>query len=173
VAAIGRRAEEFCAGHSWREGATTFDRGGPWGKLADWDGKILWLGTDMRTQTAVHVVEDWMKLPYMEKSVALVDDGGETREVETTMCPSGPRDFYRKDSKVALAWDAAGLARRAVVCRARCELHGAAQFIDWLWDALLKDPGLVLKDDPASEWSARARKETAEHLENFKGGWRR
>ena len=29
VAAIGDRAEEFCKGHSWREGASTFDRNGP------------------------------------------------------------------------------------------------------------------------------------------------
>ena len=89
------------------------------------------------------------------------------------MCPSGPRDFYKKDSKVARAWDAAGLADKGKVCRADCELHGAVRFIDWLWNAFLADPALVLKDDPASEWSVRARKATAEYLKDFQGTWRR
>ncbi|MHC4916780.1 MAG: AAC(3) family N-acetyltransferase [Planctomycetota bacterium] len=173
VAAIGGRAEEVVKGHSWRDEATTFDRGGPWGKLADWDGKVLWLGTDMRTQTAVHVVEEWMALPYMEESVALVDDGGETKEVKTLQSPNGPRDFYKKDSKSALAWEAAGLGKRGKVCRADCQLMGMPEFVDWLWAALLKDPALLLHDNPEQEWSVKARKETAEHLASFTGSWRR
>jgi aminoglycoside 3-N-acetyltransferase len=172
VAAIGGRAEEAVKGHSWREGATTFTRNGPWGKLADWDGKILWLGTDMRTQTAVHVVEEWMALPYMAQSVALVEDGGETREVKTLQSPNGPRDFYKKNSKSEVAWEAAGLGKRGKVCKADCQLMGMPAFVDWLWAALLKDPALLLNDDPGQEWSVKARKETAEHLAGFKGSWR-
>ncbi len=173
LAALGKRAAEFCAGHSWKEGASTFDRNGPWGKLIDWDGKILWLGTDMRTQTAVHVVEDWMQLPYMSKCIALVEDGGKTIEVETTMSPKGPRDFYRKDSKVALAWDAAGLYTKGKVCKADCRLMSAPGFIDWLWNKQLEDPAIILNDDPAQEWSVKARKDTAAHLADFQGTWKR
>ncbi len=173
LAALGARAEEFCAGHSWRERASTFDRNGPWGKLVDWDGKILWLGTDMRTQTAVHVVEDWMDLPYMAKCVALVEDGGKTKEVETTMSPKGPRDFYKKESKVALAWDAAGLYTKGKVCRADSQLMSAPGFIDWLWKAHIEAPAIILNDDPKSEWSVKAIKDNTEYLKEFKGTWRR
>lgn len=173
IAALGRRAEEFCAGHSWREGATTFDRKGPWGKLADRDGKILWIGTAMKTQTAVHAVEDWMRLPYMATCAALVDDNGTTREVETLQSPAGPRDFYRDGSKCELAWNAAGLGRRGKVCKADCQLMGAAQFIDWLWGALLRDPALLLRDNPDDLWSVEAKKKTAAHLADFRGSWRR
>jgi len=172
MAAIGGRAEEFCAGHSWRDGASTFDRNGPWGKLVDWDGKILWLGTDMRTHTAVHVVEDWMQLPYMAKCIALVEDGGETKEVEVTMSPAGPRDFYKQDSKCALAWDAAGLYTKGKVCKADSQLMSARTFVQWLWDKHIEDPAIILNDDPEQEWSVNAIKMNREHLANFKGEWK-
>ena len=94
LGAIGGRAEEFCRGHSWRDGATTFDRKGPWGHLADWDGKVMWLGTTMHTQTMVHALEDWMNLPYMATLTALVEDPeGVTKEVPVTRSPAGCRDF--------------------------------------------------------------------------------
>lgn len=176
VAALGAGAAEFCSGHSWRTGASTFDRDGPWGRLADLGerGRILWLGTDMRTQTAVHVVEDWMRLPYMASCTALVDDGGRTVEVQVTQSPKGSRDFYRQPSKAARAWAAAGLSSRGRVGRAGCELMAAAGFIDWLWSALLADPGLLLREDrPDDRWSLQARERTAAHLEGFKGSWRR
>jgi aminoglycoside 3-N-acetyltransferase len=173
LAALGKRAAEFCAGHSWREGATTFDRKGPWGKLVDWQGKILWIGTAMKTQTAVHVVEDWMRLPYMATCVAMVDDGGKPREVEVLQSPAGPRDFYKDNSKSELAWNAAGLSRRGKVGKANSQLMDAGVFIDWLWKALLADPGLLLSDKPEDAWSVRAKAETAAHLKKFQGSWKR
>ncbi|MCY3023860.1 MAG: AAC(3) family N-acetyltransferase [Planctomycetota bacterium] len=173
IAALGKRAKEFCAGHSWRDGATTFDRNGPWGKLADWNGKILWLGTTMTTQTAVHVVEDWMRLPYMATCVALVDDNDVTREVDVIQSPAGPRDFYKKGSKAEQAWTASGKGRRGRACKAECHLMSAPEFIDWLWHALLKDPALLLSDNPQDQWSVEARKKTAAYLANFTGTWRR
>ncbi|MGD0093722.1 MAG: AAC(3) family N-acetyltransferase [Planctomycetota bacterium] len=173
LAALGRRAREFCAGHSWREGASTLDRNGPWGKLADWDGKILWLGTGMPTQTAVHAVEDWMRLPYMATCVALVEDHGATREVHVTQSPAGPRDFYSRGSKTERAWNTTGLGRRGRVCKADCQLMRAREFFDWLWNALLRDPALLLKDDPKDQWSVQAKQKTAEYLAGFKGTWRR
>jgi aminoglycoside 3-N-acetyltransferase len=173
IAAMGSRAKEFCAGHSWREGASTFDRKGPWGQLADWDGKILWIGTAMKTQTAVHVVEDWMRLPYMGTCTALVEDGAQVREVRVTQSPTGPRDFYRDGSKSELAWNASGKARRGKVGKADGQLMGAGEFIDWLWNALLADPALLLRDKPDDLWSVKAKADTAAHLKSFKGTWRR
>ncbi|MCX7804902.1 MAG: AAC(3) family N-acetyltransferase [Planctomycetota bacterium] len=170
VAAVGKRAAEFCAGHSWREGATTFDWRGPWGKLVEWDGKILWLGTDMRTQTAVHTVEDWMRLPYMATCTALVDDGGRTVEIGVTQSPAGPRDFYRKGSKVETAWDAAGIARAGKVGLAECRLMDAAAFMGWLWKALLESPALLLPDGPDNAWSVEAKANTEDHVRKLKAG---
>ena len=170
IAALGRRATEFCAGHSWREGASSFDWRGPWGRLVEWGGKILWLGTGMRTQTAVHTVEDWMRLPYMATCTALVEDGVKTIEVKVTQSPAGPRDFYRKGSKVEMAWLASGLDRAGKVGRADCRLMGAADFIGWLWKAIIKDPGLLLSDRADDKWSAEAKAKTAEHVRKLGAG---
>lgn len=173
VAAIGEKAGEFCEGHSWRDGASTFDRNGPWGYLVDNDGWILWLGTDMRTQTCCHTVEDWMRLPYMATCIALVEVDGEVREVEVTQSPAGHRDFYRKDSKVARAWEATGLMKKGKLCKADVCLMKARDFVDWLWKALLEDPGLLLCDNPDCSFCSEAKRKTAEHLSNFTGSWQR
>jgi len=173
LAAIGDRAAEFCGGHSWREGATTFDRNGPWGHLVDADGYILWLGTDMRTQTCCHTVEDWMDLPYMATGIALAEVDGETREVEVTRSPAGDRDFYKRDSKVARAWEAAGLSVKGKVCKSDAELMKARDFVQWLWDALEEDPGLLLCDRPDCAFCSEGRRKTVEHLKTFTGTWKR
>ena len=173
VAAIGEGAEAFCAGHSWHDGASTFDRSGPWGHLVDADGYILWLGTDMRTQTCCHTLEDWMRLPYMDTCIALVEADGETREVTVTQSPAGDRDFYKRDSKVARAWDAAGLSTKGTVCKANAQLMKARDFVQWLWGALKADPGLLLCDRPDCEFCTEGRRKTEAHLKTFDGTWQR
>lgn len=173
VAAAGRGAEEFVSGHSWRDGASTFDRRGPWGHLVDSNGYIMWLGTSMPTQTACHVLEDWMRLPYMSTCVALVDDGGETKEAEVTQSPAGHRDFYRQGSKVDVAWAAAGHMKKGSVCKADSSLMRARDFVGWLWDALLKDPGLLLCDSAECKFCRGGREATEEHLAGFEGDWRK
>ncbi len=173
LAAVGKGAERFVSGHSWREGASTFDRRGPWGHLVDAEGYIMWLGTAMPTQTACHVLEDWMRLPYMSTCIALVGDGGETKEVEVTQSPAGHRDFYRKGSKVDVAWEKAGLMRRGKVCKADASLMGARDFVGWLWDSLLKAPGFLLCDAEECEFCREGRNATEKHLADFKGDWRK
>ena len=173
VAATGAKAAEFVSGHSWREGASTFDRKGPWGRLVDADGYIMWLGTAMPTQTACHVLEDWMRLPYMSTCVALVDDGGETREIEVTQSPAGHRDFYRKGSKVDVAWEEAALMKNGKVCKADASLMRAREFTGWLWDALRKAPGLLLCDSEECEFCREGTKATEKHLAGFEGDWRK
>ncbi len=175
LSAIGERAEEFCAGHSWRDGASTFDRGGPWGHLVDWDGKVMWLGTTMGTQTMVHALEDWMALPYMSIEKANVeDDDGNTKVVDVTMAPSGPRDFYRADSKVALKWDATGTDVKGKVCDAESRVMKATDFADWLWAAIKEAPDLLLNDAGKScEWCDKWRQPTIDHVKALEGDWRK
>ena len=173
VAAVGGRAEEFVSGHSWREGVSTFERKSPWGHLVDSDGCIMWLGTLMPTQTACHVVEDWMELPYMAKCIALVEEGGETKEVEMTRSPAGHRDFYRKGSKVDLAWEKSELMKKGRVCRGETALTRAREFVGWLWDSLLEAPGLLLCDSEQCEFCREGLKAAEKHLAEFKGDWRR
>ena len=64
VAAYGKDAEEFCAGHE--EFSTPCARRSPWGKLYDRKAKILFIGTkSIGCSTFFHGVEEFLPVPGM------------------------------------------------------------------------------------------------------------
>jgi len=167
VAAIGGRAEEFCVAP---EDQTTFDRRGPWGKMHDWDGYICFFGTDNRTNTTVHVVEDWMDLPYMAVAYARVKGpDGKTLRQKVTRSPAGPRDFYRRDSKSARLLEKSGIVTSTRIGNAAVSLMKVRQLHRVLRDGIIADPCLLLREEtPNDEWTRKARAETIEHVrKNF------
>lgn len=168
VAAIGRRAAEFCREP---EDSTTFDRRGPWGRMYDWDGKICFFGTDNRTNTTVHVVEDWMDLPYMPDRFAWVKGAdGQPRKVNCRKAPAGPRDFYRKDSKAQRMFDASGISRRGPVGQADVAMMTVRECHRVLREAIVADPCLLLKEEgPADPWTNDARLATVEFVRRTYG----
>ena len=163
VAAIGRRAKEFCDAPADQ---STFDRRGPWGKMYDWDGYVCWYGTDNRTNTTVHVVEDWMDMPYMEVAYALVrGPDGQPVRTKVTKSPAGARDFYRKDSRSAAVLEASGIIQATQIGRARVSLMKVRELHRVLREAILKDPCLLLKEETeGDEWTRTAREETLRHV---------
>jgi aminoglycoside 3-N-acetyltransferase len=169
VAAIGSRAREFCDAPADQ---STFDRRGPWGKMYDWDGQVCWFGTDNRTNTTVHAVEDWMDMPYMVDAYALVV-GPDGRPVRTkvTKSPAGPRDFYRRNSKAAKVLEGSGIITAAQIGRAKVSLMRVRELHRVLREAILQDPCLLLKEDsPGDEWTRKAREEAIRHVRSRFGG---
>ena len=169
IAAWGERAREFIAGNSYTDG-TVFHRGGPWGRLCEWNFYILFLGTYMRTCTLVHAVEDWMKLPYLEEVDVLVKDGNEdVIVVKSQGSPSGDRDFYNaRNTKIEKRFlETADFYSTGKICMADVTLFKATPFVRWLWDALKDDPWLLLKKDPENEFCWRAGQATEKHLATF------
>jgi aminoglycoside 3-N-acetyltransferase len=163
VSAIGRRAVEFAEAP---EDQSTFDRRGPWGKMHDWDGYICWFGTDNRTNTTVHVVEDWMDLPYMAVAYALVKGAdGKPQRVKVTKSPAGPRDFYRDNSKSARLLEASGILRRTRIGAATVTLMKVRDCHRVLREGIIRDPCLLLldQDDPQG-WTAEFRQKTIDHV---------
>ena len=61
VAAIGRGKEEFIEGNEQWD--TPCARQSPWGKLLDRKAQIMLLGVDLRRNTFIHGVEEWMDIP--------------------------------------------------------------------------------------------------------------
>jgi aminoglycoside 3-N-acetyltransferase len=113
IAAIGRRAEELAVGH---DKTSTFGRDGPYRRYVDWGAKIVFLGVDLRCNTTLHAIEDWLDLPYLQVEKAAVKGAdGKPRIVEVTKSPSGHRDFYRKGSKVERLLEKSGIIRRAKI----------------------------------------------------------
>lgn len=163
IAAIGNNAAALCVEP---HDGTTFDRRGPWGRMFDWNGYICWFGTDNRTQTTVHVVEDWMDLPYMEDRCAWIKGSdGQPTKVNCRKAPIGPRDFYRKESKSKDLFDNAGIVKRGQIGDANVGLMSVRQCHDVLRDAIQKDPCLLLKEEnPADPWTNGARVRTTEFI---------
>ena len=61
VAAWGRDAKEYCAGHESFDTPCAWDS--PWGRLAQRKGKILMLGCSLARNTFVHGIEEWNQIP--------------------------------------------------------------------------------------------------------------
>lgn len=61
VAAKGRHAELYIADD--RDAATPCPRKGSFGQLYDCKGKILFLGTSLKSNTYIHSVEEWYEVP--------------------------------------------------------------------------------------------------------------
>lgn len=64
VAAIGRLAQVLVEDH---EKTHPFGRGSPLFKLLQANGKVLLLGTDLTTCSMVHVAEEIVEVPYLER----------------------------------------------------------------------------------------------------------
>lgn len=78
VGALGTDAKEFTTGDE------TFDtpaaRGSVWGKLLDREAKILLVGVDLRRNTFIHGIEEWLDIP---------DRMGDDHQELITVMPDG------------------------------------------------------------------------------------
>lgn len=82
VAALGKGAEEFISGNELWD--TPCARQSPWGKLLDLKAEIMLIGVDLRRNTFMHGVEEWVDIPGRlteepEKLYVVIKDG---REIE-------------------------------------------------------------------------------------------
>jgi aminoglycoside 3-N-acetyltransferase len=163
LAAIGKRAEEFVADHGK---GSTFDMRSPYRCLYDWDGQICFFGTDMRTCTMLHAVEDWMDLPYMMEAQALVKGSdGKPQEVTVTKSPGGARDFYRRGSKVEQYLESKGFIRKGKVASATVQLMSVRQLVDYTWQGIIEDPCLLMRtDSEADDWSKQMCEATIKYV---------
>lgn len=80
VAAIGNRAAEFCAGHE--HDSSPCSPTSPYGKLIDWNGKVVLLGVDLTRCTFFHCLEEvaglgdiWSLDPVRRKRYLIRHDG--------------------------------------------------------------------------------------------------
>ena len=170
LAAIGARAEQYVADH---EKGSTFDRVSPYGKNFQWDAWICFFGTDNRTNTTLHVVEDWMAMPYMAVSRALVKGpDGQPVEVEVTKSPKGYRDFYKEGSRAAQVLDDAGIMRWTKIGHADVGLMKCRECMHLFWDKMLEDPCLLLGYKGENPFCDQWADKTIEHVKSGGAGER-
>lgn len=98
VAAFGPDAKEFCSGHEKAE--TPLNWNSPWGKLYDRKAKILFLGINMRSNTFLHVIEEYANVPgILEPYIwryTVTDYEGRTYPVEFKRHEPGHNHYYEK-----------------------------------------------------------------------------
>jgi len=162
VAALGKRAEELVRDH---EKTSTFGREGPYGRYVDWGAKLLFLGVDGRCNTTIHAVEDWLDLPYLQIETALVEDrNGEPQVVDVTKSPSGHRDFYQKESKVARLLESSGIIRRGKVGAAGAFWMPSQDMVEVVVKGIYEEPTLLLCDRRECKFCTDYRQPTIEHI---------
>ncbi|MCG3180297.1 MAG: hypothetical protein BIFFINMI_02656 [Phycisphaerae bacterium] len=167
VTAVGPLAARYTAGH---ELTTTCGWDSPYGRTIQWDGYICYFGTTTTTNTHIHAVEDWMKLPYMEDTWCLVKGlDGETLRVKALGAPFGPRDFYKKDSMIHAVLEKAGIWKQVRIGRATVSLMKARDCFDVVFRAIIRQPDILMskQDDP---WTAKYRRPTIDHVRARWGG---
>ncbi|MFH1377239.1 MAG: AAC(3) family N-acetyltransferase [Planctomycetota bacterium] len=171
----GKGAETFVQGHDyWKP---YFGKDTPWGRFYSDDFDILMVGSWLNGCTAIHMVEEWLDLPFMQNAKANIRDAnGEVKVVDLIRGPLGPRSFYHSkgnkfEDKILAEHD--GIFKR--------EFYGDCRIVNVKFRALVDavvemdfDDPLILLDDPATcEFTRRYADATIAAVARHKSaGWR-
>jgi hypothetical protein len=98
----------------------------------------------MVCNTTLHAVEDWLDLPYMGKSRALVEVNGVPTEVVVTKAPHGCRGFYKATDRHHQLMEKTGLIRRSTCGAATISAIDARACIAETLRQELEAPGALL-----------------------------
>ncbi|MBI4474571.1 MAG: AAC(3) family N-acetyltransferase [Acidobacteria bacterium] len=162
VAAFGSRAGWFVEGHGPDRSA--FERCGPFGKIVDEDGCFLFLGVGLHSMTFLHVLEDWLELPYLPTATVRILEAGKERLATAPRYPEGHRCFYLPEpnaltravaeSGIEFSINPLGLTEVQMV-RAR-------HFYDRLVPRMRRDPDLLLCDNQQCAFCTWAKRQMGE-----------
>lgn len=151
VAAIGRLAREITEGHE--NSLTPCGEGTPFLKIPNLNGKILFLGVTLDSNTTFHAVEELSKLYYHlqpEPTICKIDINGRKIERKFYLHAYGtPRSFGEKERDLLEA----GIARVGYIGRARSILVDARKMVEFTLDKLEKDRLYLVKKDSIDLWS--------------------
>lgn len=145
VAVVGARAEDLIRDHA--KAPTACGKGTPFGRLAEWGGKVLLLGVDQDRNTLLHTAEDYANLPFLSTRTAKYRDpaDGEVKEITLDRFPGPHRNFIGLDS----LFREAGVMNVGKIGKAVCRLMDAEGTVRVAVEALQQDPAAVLCDNPA------------------------
>ncbi|MBE6704952.1 MAG: AAC(3) family N-acetyltransferase [Ruminococcaceae bacterium] len=141
VAAYGKDAKEFCAGHEKAE--TPMNWNSPWGKLYERKAKILFAGTGVACNTFMHVIEEHAEVPnilapYIWRFTVTDYDGNKTN-VEFKRHEPGHNHYYDKMEKEFLDL---GIMRKVKIGNADTHLADAVAETDYMVKKLKAEPWL-------------------------------
>lgn len=154
VAALGTDAADYLQGEETR--TTPCPRDGCWGKLYDRNASILFLGCSLRSNTFIHGVEEWNRIPDRidenTQHLEILDQNGHSFAVEMHRhhCSrsSDPSEHYDKLQK---PFEKHGAISYGKFGDAPCILGNAVKMVDLTSCLLQKNPDLFADDLPVPE----------------------
>jgi len=158
VAAWGKRAEEFIAGH---EKTTALGVDSPFHKAAKAGADILMIGCNLTTCSLVHVGEAIARTPYLgkvtypgyDRTLTLIDYDGSAHEYEPVDNPGDSANFTVVQDELARR----GLISHCKVGSAETLKFNAMDCLNVTVELLKKDAGVLLCSNPRCPVCPRAR----------------
>lgn len=145
VAAMGKDAKDFCAGHENAKTPLNWDS--PWGKLYERNAKILFLGTGMSCNTFMHVIEDHADIPGLLMpyiwNYTVTDYENKTYEISFKRHVPHHNWYY---SKVEPELVEAGIAKKVRFGSADTHLVDCVKEADYMLKRLKETPQLFTKE---------------------------
>ncbi|MEC0123266.1 AAC(3) family N-acetyltransferase [Paenibacillus pabuli] len=148
VAALGRDAEAFTKDDHLFD--TPCARGSAWGKLLDRKATILLVGVDLRRNTFIHGIEEWVDIP------GRLTDG---HEMLRTVLPDGTEISVPSRRHCGLSWsehfwkvddvlERKGAMRKGMLGDAVVRVCDAAMLTEVITDMLQANPDLFSDNEP-------------------------
>lgn len=150
VAGFGPLAEKCLLEH--RESDAPMCKRSPFGKMLEFNGKILHFGSDLGSTTFLHFLEDEVNSLYLGNAICRIKDG---EKIRTTLIPKhlpGHRDFYIKNAEKCKFFKkvvADGLEiKKTIMGLGNIQLMDVEKLYEHGIKAIKEDPNIFLCDDP-------------------------
>lgn len=150
IAALGRDAADFVAGEEQWD--TPCPRKGCWGKLYDRKAKILFIGCSLKTNTLLHGVEEWNRIPNRltenHQSLKIMTPDGSLINCPMRRHDSPYGDVSRNYDKMEIPLLYKGIACKTYFGDALSVLCDAEKMVDMTASFLKRNPDLFADDSP-------------------------
>lgn len=151
VAALGEDAAEFVAGAELCD--TPCHRESPWGKLLDRQATIMLVGVDLRRNTFIHGIEEWVDIPGRvtdshEQLFVVLGDGTEIPVPSRRHYGLSWSEHFWKVEKIL---EREGAIRKVKFGDADTWICDTVQMTDILTEMLRENPDLFSDNEPLAD----------------------
>lgn len=148
VAALGKDAADFVEGAELLD--TPCHRESVWGKLLDREATIILVGVDLRRNTFIHGIEEWVDIPgrltdHHEQLITVLPDGTEVTVPSRRHCGLSWSEHFWKVEKVL---EEQGAIHRAQLGDAKVWVCSAVKTTEILTAMLAENPDLFSDNEP-------------------------
>jgi len=151
VAALGKDAKSFTEGNEKFD--TPCARGSSWGKLLDRHAKILLVGVDLKRNTFIHGIEEWVDIPGRvtdghEDLITVLPDGTEILVPSRRHYGLSWSEHYWKVEKILAEKGAIEYGKLGDADVLICD---TVKLTDYITEMLKIDPDLFSDNEPLSK----------------------